>query len=176
MDHDRGRGQRVSRCNQPALRVVTLRDDVPPVPFAKIERLAVRHQFRRSRVSFKLVQAAVEYIKRKGFKKIYGLAQDRLALIFTVRQWRTIDIARTVKSCGYDGLYVDMDSSMWHPIYYYFRRVRPWTRQVNPAWGEVPAEKMITTNDVAEGVRFLLRLSPNCIVPEITFARPDEGL
>ncbi len=42
--------------------------------------------------------------------------------------------------------------------------------------GEVPAEKMITTNDVAEGVRFLLRLSPNCIVPEITFARPDEGL
>jgi NAD(P)-dependent dehydrogenase (short-subunit alcohol dehydrogenase family) len=42
--------------------------------------------------------------------------------------------------------------------------------------GEVPAEKMISTNDVAEGVRFLLRLSPNCIVPEITFARPDEGL
>jgi NAD(P)-dependent dehydrogenase (short-subunit alcohol dehydrogenase family) len=42
--------------------------------------------------------------------------------------------------------------------------------------GEVPPEKMITTNDVAEGVRFLLRLSPNCIVPEITFARPDEGL
>ena len=42
--------------------------------------------------------------------------------------------------------------------------------------GEVPPEKMITTQDVAEGVRFLLRLSPNCIVPEITFARPDEGL
>jgi len=31
------------------------------------------------------------------------------------------------------GLYVDTDSSMWHPIYYYFRRVQPWTRQVNPA-------------------------------------------
>src|SRR6201991_1053262 len=46
--------------------------------FAKVERLAVRHQFRRSRVSFKLVQAAVEYIKRKGFRRIYGLAQDRL--------------------------------------------------------------------------------------------------
>jgi NAD(P)-dependent dehydrogenase (short-subunit alcohol dehydrogenase family) len=40
----------------------------------------------------------------------------------------------------------------------------------------VPAEKMITTGDIAEAVRFLLRLSPNCIVPEITFARPDEGL
>ena len=46
--------------------------------FAKVERLAVRHQFRRSRVSFKLVQASVDYVKRKGFKKIYGQAQDRL--------------------------------------------------------------------------------------------------
>jgi NAD(P)-dependent dehydrogenase (short-subunit alcohol dehydrogenase family) len=40
--------------------------------------------------------------------------------------------------------------------------------------GSVPAEQMITTADVAESVRFLLRLSPNCIVPDITFARPDE--
>src|SRR5580698_4178566 len=46
--------------------------------FAKVERLAVRHQFRRSRVSFKLVQASVDYCKRKGFRKIYGQAQDRL--------------------------------------------------------------------------------------------------
>src|ERR1700694_837754 len=46
--------------------------------FAKVERLAVRRQFRRSRVSFKLVQASVDYIRRKGFKKIYGQAQDRL--------------------------------------------------------------------------------------------------
>ena len=42
--------------------------------------------------------------------------------------------------------------------------------------GQVKPEDMITTLDVAESVRFLLRLSPNCIVPEITFARPDEGL
>jgi NAD(P)-dependent dehydrogenase (short-subunit alcohol dehydrogenase family) len=42
--------------------------------------------------------------------------------------------------------------------------------------GQVKPEDMITTTDVAESVRFLLRLSPNCIVPEITFARPDEGL
>src|SRR6202140_231722 len=46
--------------------------------FAKIERLAVRRQFRRSRISFKLVQASFDYIKRKGFKKVYGHAQDRL--------------------------------------------------------------------------------------------------
>src|SRR6202158_741699 len=46
--------------------------------FAKVERLAVRHQVRRSRVSVKLVQASVDYVKRKGFRKIYGQAQDRL--------------------------------------------------------------------------------------------------
>ena len=40
----------------------------------------------------------------------------------------------------------------------------------------IPPENMIRTSDIAESVRFLLRLSPNCIVPEIVFARPDEGL
>ncbi len=46
--------------------------------FAKLERLAVRHQFRRTRVSFKLVQASLDYVRRKGFRKAYGHAQDRL--------------------------------------------------------------------------------------------------
>ena len=41
---------------------------------------------------------------------------------------------------------------------------------------QIRPEDMIRTSDIAEAVRFLLRLSPNCIVPEITFARPDEGL
>jgi 4-amino-4-deoxy-L-arabinose transferase-like glycosyltransferase len=42
-------------------------------------------------------------------------------------------VEATLKSTSPVGLYVDTDSSMWHPIYYYFRRVRPWTRQVTPA-------------------------------------------
>src|ERR1700750_528257 len=54
--------------------------------FAKVERLAVRHQYRRTRVSFKLVQASVEYVKRKGFRKIYGQAQGRLGG-FWARFW-----------------------------------------------------------------------------------------
>jgi short-subunit dehydrogenase len=40
----------------------------------------------------------------------------------------------------------------------------------------IPAERMIRTSDVAEGLRFLLRLSPNCIVPEIVFQRPGEAI
>lgn len=46
--------------------------------FAKVERLAVRHQYRQSTMAFRLVKASVEYIKRKGFRRIYGQAQDRL--------------------------------------------------------------------------------------------------
>jgi NAD(P)-dependent dehydrogenase (short-subunit alcohol dehydrogenase family) len=41
--------------------------------------------------------------------------------------------------------------------------------------GQVPAEEMITTADVAEAVRFLLRLSPGCVVPEVIF-EPPGGL
>jgi NAD(P)-dependent dehydrogenase (short-subunit alcohol dehydrogenase family) len=41
---------------------------------------------------------------------------------------------------------------------------------------QVPAEEMIRTDDIAEAVRFLLRLSPWCLVPEIVFQRPSEML
>jgi NAD(P)-dependent dehydrogenase (short-subunit alcohol dehydrogenase family) len=42
--------------------------------------------------------------------------------------------------------------------------------------GGVPAEAMITTQDIAESVRMLLKLSPACVVPEIIFERPGDAL
>ena len=39
---------------------------------------------------------------------------------------------------------------------------------------QVPPEEMIQTSDIAEAVRFVLRTSPSCIVPEIIFQRPGE--
>ena len=42
--------------------------------------------------------------------------------------------------------------------------------------GEVPAEEMIRPEDIAAGVRFLLGLSPACVVPEIVFGRPGESV
>jgi hypothetical protein len=33
---------------------------------------------------------------------------------------------------------------------------------------------MIRPEDIAESVRFLLRTSTGCLVPEIVFTRPDE--
>jgi NAD(P)-dependent dehydrogenase (short-subunit alcohol dehydrogenase family) len=44
------------------------------------------------------------------------------------------------------------------------------------AKGAVPADAMITTDDIASSVGFLLDLSPNCLVPEIVFERPGDDL
>jgi NAD(P)-dependent dehydrogenase (short-subunit alcohol dehydrogenase family) len=41
---------------------------------------------------------------------------------------------------------------------------------------QVPPEEMIRASDIAESVRFLLRVSPACVVPEIMFVRPGEAL
>ncbi len=40
---------------------------------------------------------------------------------------------------------------------------------------EVSAEKMIQPSDIGEAVHFLVRISPNCHIPEIVFNRPGEG-
>jgi NAD(P)-dependent dehydrogenase (short-subunit alcohol dehydrogenase family) len=55
-----------------------------------------------------------------------------------------------------------------------------------PAWVDTPmtdfikehvkAEDMIRPEDVAEAVRYLLRVSPACIVPEMMFVRPGDAL
>ncbi|HUB72725.1 MAG TPA: SDR family oxidoreductase [Solirubrobacteraceae bacterium] len=41
--------------------------------------------------------------------------------------------------------------------------------------GQVPAEEMIQPQDIAESVRFLLKVSPACLVPEIMFIRPGDS-
>jgi NAD(P)-dependent dehydrogenase (short-subunit alcohol dehydrogenase family) len=40
----------------------------------------------------------------------------------------------------------------------------------------VPPEEMIRPEDIAEAVRYLLKLSPACVVPEMMFIRPGDAL
>jgi NAD(P)-dependent dehydrogenase (short-subunit alcohol dehydrogenase family) len=42
--------------------------------------------------------------------------------------------------------------------------------------GSVDAEDMMRPEDIAEAVRFVLRVSPKCVIPEIVFQRPGESL
>jgi short-subunit dehydrogenase len=41
--------------------------------------------------------------------------------------------------------------------------------------GQVPKDQMIQPEDIAESVRFLLKVSPACIVPEIQFFRRGDS-
>jgi NAD(P)-dependent dehydrogenase (short-subunit alcohol dehydrogenase family) len=41
---------------------------------------------------------------------------------------------------------------------------------------QVSEDQMIQPEDIAEAVRFLLRTSPNCVVPEIQFIRPGDSV
>jgi hypothetical protein len=40
----------------------------------------------------------------------------------------------------------------------------------------LPADEMIQVSDIVEGVRFLLRLTPGCVVPEIVFTGPGGAV
>jgi short-subunit dehydrogenase len=60
-----------------------------------------------------------------------------------------------VKSAAFCPGFVDTDMSEWIK-------------------GTIPAEEMLRTSDIAEALRFLLRVSPACVVPEIVFQRPGE--
>ncbi len=51
--------------------------------FAKLERLAVRAEYRQSKLAFQLVRAALDHCRRKGYRRVLG--HSRLDL---VRFWR----------------------------------------------------------------------------------------
>ncbi len=42
--------------------------------------------------------------------------------------------------------------------------------------GQVAAEDMIRPEDIAEAVRYLLKVSPACVVPEMMFVRPGDSV
>ena len=42
--------------------------------------------------------------------------------------------------------------------------------------GQVPADEMIRPEDIAEAVRYLIKVSPACVVPEMMFVRPGDAL
>ena len=50
------------------------------------------------------------------------------------------------------------------------------TDMTNFVKGTVSAEEMIRPTDIAEAVRFLLRVSPACVVPDVVFQRPGETI
>lgn len=74
--------------------------------FAKIERLAVRKEFRKTRLAFQLVRAGIELCRVKGYRRLYGHAQKRLANFWARFGFRTFDGGRELVFSDFD--YVEM--------------------------------------------------------------------
>lgn len=74
--------------------------------FAKIERLAVRKEFRKKRVSLPLVEAAIDLCQAKGYQRLYGHAQKRLVKFWAQFGFETFPGGRELVFSDFD--YIEM--------------------------------------------------------------------
>jgi len=59
--------------------------------FAKLERLAVRHEFRSRHIGTRLMKAGVEFCRMKGYRRIYGRAQKDLLDYYVNMGWKPLE-------------------------------------------------------------------------------------
>lgn len=74
--------------------------------FAKVERLAVRREFRSSRAAFHLVRAGIELCRKKGYERLYGHARKDLVKFWSRFGFRTFEGGRDLVFS--DHAYVEM--------------------------------------------------------------------
>ena len=74
--------------------------------FAKLERVAVRHEFRNTRISFELIKAAIALARVKGYRRLYGHARKRLMSFWTRFGFRTFEGGSELVFSDHD--YVEM--------------------------------------------------------------------
>jgi len=74
--------------------------------FAKIERLAVRKEFRNTRLAFQLVRAGIELCQIKGYRRLYGHAQKRLVNFWSRFGFRVFEGGQELVFSDFD--YVEM--------------------------------------------------------------------
>lgn len=82
--------------------------------FAKMERLAIRREFRRTRLAFKLVRAGIELCRAKGYRKIYGHSQKRLLNFWGRFGFKPLEGGREFVFSDFDYVEVTLDMSP-HP-------------------------------------------------------------
>ena len=74
--------------------------------FAKFERVAVRPEFRRSRAAIQLVHAGLKFCQKKGYRRVLGHAQSRLASFWTRFGFRPLEGRSHFVFSDYD--YIEM--------------------------------------------------------------------
>jgi predicted GNAT family N-acyltransferase len=82
--------------------------------FAKLERLAVRKEYRHTRLSFQLVRAGIELCRVKGYLRLYGHAQKRLVNFWSRFGFRTYEGGRDLVFSDFDYVEMVLDAAR-HP-------------------------------------------------------------
>jgi GNAT superfamily N-acetyltransferase len=82
--------------------------------FAKIERLAVRQEFRRSGLGSQLVSAAIELCRVKGYRLIYAHSQKRLLEFWSQFAFRPLQNGREFVFSDFDYVEIVLDTTP-HP-------------------------------------------------------------
>jgi predicted GNAT family N-acyltransferase len=70
--------------------------------FAKIERLAVRKEFRNTRLAFQVVRAGIKLCQMKGYRRLYGHSQKRLVNFWSRFGFRPIEGAKEFVFSDFD--------------------------------------------------------------------------
>lgn len=74
--------------------------------FAKLERLAVRKEFRNTRLAFQIVRAAIDLCQMKGYRRLYGHSQKRLVNFWGRFGFRPLEGAKEFVFSDFD--YVEL--------------------------------------------------------------------
>jgi predicted GNAT family N-acyltransferase len=77
--------------------------------FAKIERLAIREEFRKTRTAFQLVRAGFRLCQKKGYTRIYGHSQKRLVNFWSRFGFRVMDGAQSFVFSDFDYIEIVAD-------------------------------------------------------------------
>lgn len=77
--------------------------------FAKVERLAVRREFRKTRIAFQISKAAIELCRAKGYRRIYAHAQKRLLNFFDRLGFRPLENGREFVFSDFDYVEIVLD-------------------------------------------------------------------
>lgn len=82
--------------------------------FAKIERLAVRREFRKTRLAFQVVRAGIELCRAKGYRRVYGHSQKRLLNFWGRFGFRPLEGGQEFVFSDFDYVEIVLDTSR-HP-------------------------------------------------------------
>jgi predicted GNAT family N-acyltransferase len=69
--------------------------------FAKLERLAIRHEFRRTSLTLEICRAAKELCRLKGYTRLYGHVQERVIPLWKRLGGRVIESQRPLVFSDY---------------------------------------------------------------------------